>query len=71
MERDTERRRTLVFDLQRYLAKAMYLIRPPGVASGFTMAWPCLGNFRVFRVSSQYQVYRLWVDDTKPPFKSG
>jgi peptide/nickel transport system substrate-binding protein len=70
VERDIEKQRSVLFDLQRYLAKAMYLIQPPGSASGFTMAWPCLGNFRVFRVSSQYQTYRLWVDDTKPPFKS-
>jgi peptide/nickel transport system substrate-binding protein len=70
VERDSEKLKTVIADLQRYLAKAMYLIQPPGSAAGFTMAWPCLGNFRVFRVSTQYATYRLWVDETKPPFKA-
>ena len=70
VERDSEKLKSTIADLQRYLAKAMYLIQPPGSAAGFTMAWPCLGNFRVFRVSTQYQTYRLWVDETKPPFKA-
>ena len=69
IERDPERLRGTLNELQRYLAKAVYLIQPPGMAAGFTMAWPALRNFRVFRVSSQYQTYGLWVDDTLPPFK--
>jgi peptide/nickel transport system substrate-binding protein len=70
VERDTQKLRAVVFDIQRYLAKTMYLIQPPGAANGFTMAWPCLGNFRVVRRESQYTVDHLWVDDTKPPFKA-
>ena len=67
IERDTEKRKALMFDLQRHLAKAWYTMNMPGAATGFTMAWPAVGNFRVFR-GSRYN-YRLWVDDTKAPFK--
>jgi ABC-type transport system substrate-binding protein len=71
IERDTEKLQALGFDIQRHLAKAMYDIQPPGLAAGFTMAWPCLGNFRAFRnASTDYDHYRLWVDETQPPFKS-
>ena len=43
VERDTEKRRTIAFELQRYLAKAMYAINPPGVGTGFVTAWPAWG----------------------------
>jgi ABC-type transport system substrate-binding protein len=68
VERDTEKRRALAFELQRYLAKAMYTLPPPGAASGFVMAWPALGNFRVLRGSRHFS--GLWVDETKAPFKA-
>jgi peptide/nickel transport system substrate-binding protein len=68
VERDTEKRRAIVFDLQRYLAKSVYSLQGPGLATGFTMAWPALGNFRVYRGGRLN--HRLWVDETKPPFKS-
>jgi peptide/nickel transport system substrate-binding protein len=71
LERDNDKLRAIVFELQRYLAKTMYVIQPPGVAAGFTMAWPCVGNFRAFNhSSSDFDHYRIWVDQTKPPFKS-
>ena len=59
------KRRAMVFDLQRYLAKAMYAVPIPGLATGLTMAWPALGNFRVWQGARHD--YRLWVDDTKAP----
>ena len=65
IERDTEKRRLLVFDIQRKLAKAWYAQPLPAVATGFVAAWPCLGNFRVFQ--TQRANYRLWVDDAKAP----
>jgi peptide/nickel transport system substrate-binding protein len=67
VEQDTERRRALVFDIQRYLAKAMYSISAPGAAQGLAVAWPALGNYRVWQGISNN--YRWWIDDTKPPFK--
>jgi ABC-type transport system substrate-binding protein len=68
VEQDREKRRVMVFDIQRNLAKSMYAMPLPGVATGFTMAWPCLGNFRVYQGGRLN--YGLWVDETKPPFKS-
>jgi hypothetical protein len=60
VERDDQARRSLLFDLQRYLAKTAYGFLTPGVAAGFLMAWPNLKNFRVYR--SARANYRLWVD---------
>lgn len=65
VEHDPEKRRALIFDLQRYLAKTMYALPPPGAATGFETAWPCLGNFRVYQGGRVN--YRLWVDPTKAP----
>src|SRR5204863_25574 len=42
LERDPEKLRAVAGDIQRLLAKTMYIIQPPGAAAGFTMAWPCL-----------------------------
>jgi len=65
VERDTDKRKALVADIQRLLAKGAYGILPPGVATGFVMAWPALGNFRVYQGGRLN--YRLWVDQSKPP----
>jgi peptide/nickel transport system substrate-binding protein len=65
LERDTEKRRALVFDLQRYLAKPMYTLPAPGQATGFDVAWPCIGNFNVWQGRRIYS--RLWIDETKAP----
>jgi peptide/nickel transport system substrate-binding protein len=75
LEHDTEKRRALTFDVQRYLAKAMYGLYFPGGATAFTMAWPALSNFRVHRIASRditstpWGTYRLWIDNEKAPFK--
>jgi len=68
LEPDTEKQRALVFDIQRYLAKANWGMRQSGGAARFTMAWPALGNYRVWR-GGHRPYYQLWVDDTKLPFK--
>jgi ABC-type transport system substrate-binding protein len=72
LENDTEKRRALVFDLQRYLAKAQYAVPPPGQATSFEVAWPAVGNFGAFQGVGNFYIarpdYRLWVDETKPPF---
>ena len=65
VERDAEKRRVLAFDIQRYLAKAMYALPSPGAATGFSLAWPCLGNFMVRRGTRPYN--QLWIDETKAP----
>jgi len=68
VEQDVERRRALVFDIQRYLAKTAYALASPGGTTGFVVAWPCVGNFQVWQGARNN--YRWWVDQTKPPFKS-
>jgi ABC-type transport system substrate-binding protein len=68
IEPDIEKRRALIFDLQRSLAKATYGLAGPGGATGFVVAWPCVQNFQVWRGARNN--YRLWIDETKPPFKS-
>jgi ABC-type transport system substrate-binding protein len=71
LELDSERVRSLAFDIQRYLAKAMYQILPPGGATSFRMTWPCVRNYLAFlHPSSQYYHYRVWIDETQPPLKS-
>jgi ABC-type transport system substrate-binding protein len=71
LERDAQKRRALVHEGQRYLGKAMYGLIMPGGANGFTMAWPALQNFRVWRGPHAWNAYRLWIDETKPPFTNG
>jgi len=68
IERDAEKRKSLVYELQRYLAKQMYAIPNPIQGAGFTLAWPCLGNYGVWRGGRIN--YKFWIDQTKPPFKS-
>jgi ABC-type transport system substrate-binding protein len=69
IERDTEKLRSLVFDIQRYIAKSNFALSPPAIANTFTVAWPCVQNYRVFRGGNTWQNYGLWLDQTKPPFK--
>jgi peptide/nickel transport system substrate-binding protein len=68
IEQDVDRGRALVFDIQRYLAKAMYGLKPAGVTSELTAAWPCLRNFRVFLGARNN--YRYWIDESLPPFRA-
>ena len=67
-EVDTERRRSLIHDIQRHLAKAAYTIpHPPSDATSFYLAWPALGNFQVFQADRRQTPYGWWVDATQPP----
>jgi peptide/nickel transport system substrate-binding protein len=68
-EVDTEKRRALVYDLQRYLAKAQYAISEPGVADSFELAWPVLANYRAINGDRRTPAFSWWLDDTKPPIK--
>ena len=70
IEQDVEKRKGLVKDIQRTLAKSMYGMLIPGGSTGYTVAWPALRNFRVFNGPQVWSQYRLWVDQTLPPFKS-
>jgi peptide/nickel transport system substrate-binding protein len=69
---DTESRRKIVHELQRYLADQMYTIRWPGGATNFDLVWPAVRNYRVFRPGSQQtnliQSTTWWLDTSQPPF---
>jgi ABC-type transport system substrate-binding protein len=71
-EVDVKKQISLLHDLQRHLAKSQYCISRAGLASGFALAWPAVGNFRVFQGDSRAinnHYYTTWVDDTKEPVK--
>ena len=75
-EANKEARKKLIFDTQRLLAKKMHSMMLPGGASGFSMAWPALKNYRVysghlggpFNSPASDAAYRLWLDQTQAPF---
>jgi ABC-type transport system substrate-binding protein len=67
-ELDTEKRRPMIYDIQRYLAQKTYALMLPGVATTFTFGWPALGNYRVYRGFQVWDQYRLFLDETKAPF---
>jgi peptide/nickel transport system substrate-binding protein len=74
IEPDTQRRMSMTFDIQRYLAKAMWGVPFPGGATAYTMAWPGLSNFGVYRILNRgtqmhpFGYHKVWLDQTKPPF---
>ena len=49
VEQDDNKRKAIVNDIQKYLAKAMYAIPRPGRAASLTAAWPALANWRVWQ----------------------
>jgi hypothetical protein len=54
VEGDTEKRRSIAFELQRYLAKAMYADQPSGLSVlASATAWPALANFNVYQRACQ------------------
>jgi len=68
-ELDTEKRRSIVFELQRYLAGKMYNVPKPGEASYFTMAWPAIKNANYFRGDRRTDNYYWWLDENEAPLK--
>jgi ABC-type transport system substrate-binding protein len=67
-EVDLNKRRTIVQDAQRYMAKKMYNIRFPGQVGGFRLSWPALRNDRVFQ-GGQMEYYNVWIDESQAPIK--
>jgi len=69
-EFDDAKRRSLAWDLQRYLGKQQYFTRAHGSATSFDAAWPAVRNFAVFSgLSWGYLWKNYWVDDTQAPLK--
>ncbi len=75
-EPDAEKQRSQVFDIQRYLAKAAWGLYPGAAATSFSMAWPAVRNYRTYQIQGRdiqpnaSGYYKMWLDQTKPPFKS-
>ena len=69
-ELDAKKRQTIIHEMQRYVAKEMYYLMEPGEALGFSLAWPWLGNFGVYRswtggaASTEVEPY-YWIDESK------
>jgi peptide/nickel transport system substrate-binding protein len=68
-EVDTEKRRAIVYDLQRYLAKAAWCISEPGTADTFELAWPVLANYRTYNGDRRTPAFSWWLDETKAPLR--
>ncbi|MPZ49414.1 MAG: hypothetical protein GEU75_08985 [Dehalococcoidia bacterium] len=72
-EQSSEKRKLMMVDLQKHLGDAMYIIRSPSGASGFSLAWPVIRSFGYFqgdpRDTSNRSFYS-WVDPTKKPLAS-
>jgi peptide/nickel transport system substrate-binding protein len=72
-EMDPEKVKTLLTDLQRYLAPKAYTLHGVGGATTFNMAWPVIGNYLVWQggsgTSVRAQSTRWWIDETQPPLK--
>jgi len=65
-EVDLQKRKAAVHEVQRYVAKAQYLTRFPGGAPLFTLRWPVVQNYNVFKGDARADM-TLWLDQTKPP----
>jgi ABC-type transport system substrate-binding protein len=72
-EVDTEKRRAIVHDVQRYLAGQIYSLRWPGGATAFELVWPSIRNFRVYWPGTALPTLvsntTWWLDDTQAPLK--
>jgi hypothetical protein len=66
-EPDVEKRKAACHECQRYVAKTQYYTRWPGSASGYTLRWPAVRNFNVFRSDLKLDT-TIWLDQTKRPF---
>jgi peptide/nickel transport system substrate-binding protein len=66
-EFDMEKRQQIGYEIQRYDAKQNYYIRFPGGADLFSLAWPALANWSVYK--GGYPWFYYWLDQEKAPFK--
>ncbi|HEX5141371.1 MAG TPA: ABC transporter substrate-binding protein [Dehalococcoidia bacterium] len=71
-ELDASKQKTILADLQKYLAGMQYAVTSPGLGTQFTLAWPAVKNYLTFQgdsraINSFY--YTWWLDDTKAPIK--
>jgi peptide/nickel transport system substrate-binding protein len=68
-EFDIDKRKQIVYEIQRVLGKPQYGVRWPGGSTGFLVAWPALANFNVYQTDPRGPSVREWIDETKAPLK--
>ena len=69
-EIDTEKRKALVYEVQRYLGGKQYAVRWAGGSSSFELAWPAVKNYNAFRGDVPPNFFlRYWLDQNELPFK--
>jgi peptide/nickel transport system substrate-binding protein len=69
-ELDEKKRKQIIDDIQKELALQMPTVPYPGASNGFSLAWPHLANFGVFRAVYDYEAIvwtRYWYDESKRP----
>lgn len=74
-EVDTEKRKAVVYETQRYLGKKLYTMRLGGQSSRFSLAWPALMNARVWRGGQMTfgslvaDYMHSWINPNEAPLK--
>jgi ABC-type transport system substrate-binding protein len=69
-ETDTKKREQIIVDIQKRVASKMYFMMEPGQALGFSLTWPWLQNFGLWRskeggsADQEGNIY-YWYDETK------
>jgi ABC-type transport system substrate-binding protein len=71
-ELDAGKQRTILADLQKYLAGMQYAVTSPGLGTQYTLAWPAVRNYLYYQgdsraINSFY--YTWWVDPEQAPLK--
>jgi ABC-type transport system substrate-binding protein len=69
-ELDDKKRATILADIQKEMAVQMPSIPWPGAANGFSVAWPQLANYGIFRSPTDAESViwtRYWNDESKKP----
>ena len=69
-ELDTQRRQSIIEDIQKRVASKMYFMMEPGQALGYNIAWPWLQNYGLYRSKSGGSVdqegnIHYWYDESK------
>src|SRR5581483_10825881 len=71
-ERDNNKRKQIMYDLQKYGAEQQYVIRPLAGGTAFDLAWPALRNFNWYRGAANRRSEEMlywWIDETRKPGK--
>ena len=59
-EFDSEKRREIIHDLQRYASSVIYNVPQPGTSDTFKLTWPRLRNFLGYQGDSRVNMYDMW-----------